>query len=320
MKSYRSPIARISALGLSFAMMAGLLGCSSGPVEGALQLVVADQTSENPPRDVVEFRLGDDSTIYPDSAAGGSPTEAGTWTAGETLAVVMWPAGQEEAPVPIAVEIPAETDAKTLSLVIEIEDDEVSARAVELSFAQEFERANPVADQRAVEAKAEADAAEAVRAAEEAARIEAEEQANATVLAIRSEATQLEGEMLDMEDELIEILDEHDTVYGDDDWATFEDIGKKYKDYTTEALADLYEILPNSDFATDEISAANAAWQSWWKEFIQVQSREEVAARNDDTTAMDAIRVDGSELWDRLDELFVLVTSLKSVNESELEG
>ena len=45
-----------------------------------------------------------------------------------------------------------------------------------------------------------------------------------------------------------------------------------------------------------------------------------VAARNDDTTAMDAIRVDGTKLWDRLDELFELVASLKSIDQSELVG
>lgn len=304
---------RIAATWAALLSVVLISSCASGPQEGMLEIVVADQTVENP-RDVIEIIVGDDLPIYPDSARGGSPTEAGTWTAGDDITVTIWPTGTEEQPVLLTIDVPSDLESDRLSLVIEIEDDSVVSRATAIGFDSLAERTNPVQEQRKAEAKAAEDEAKAAEEAE----AEAERELQALVLSIRSEATRLDGEMRHMQGKLNEILDEHNTVYGDDDWATFNQIAKKYRAYTTEALDDLQSDLPNSTFESEQVTAANRRWQTWWTGFIRVHSRQEAAARNNNSTAMDAAREDENELWDEWSSIFESVDELAAITADDI--
>ncbi len=287
-------------------------GCSSEPATGDLQFIVADQTVENSIRDVVEIRLGDGTIIYPNSSAGGSPTEGGTWAASDIVEVTIWPNAADEPTIPLSLAMPDTVETQTVSLVVEIKDDAVFVRSTVLDLDDSFDRANPdrelaeaAADQAAAEkAAAEAAAAEEVKAAEE--------EANLAMMAVRREAARLYAEMTRMQTELDEVLDEHNEVYGDDDWASFKQIARKYRDYTTEALNDLHESLPNSTFVSVEVVEVNETWQQWWDDYIEAQTRSETAARNNDTTTMDAVNVEVNRLWDQWSEMFDAVDALTS--------
>jgi hypothetical protein len=292
------------------AMVVLMGGCSSDTATGDLQLIVADQTVENPIRDVVEIRLGDGTTIYPDSAAGGSPTDGGTWAAGDVIELTIWPNAADEPIIPLSLAMPETADPETVSLIVEIEDDAVFARASILALDDSFVRTNPVREQ----AEAVAEQATAEKAAAEAAEAEeakaAEEEANLAMMTVRREAAKLNGEMTRMQTELDEVLEEHSTVYGDDDWASFKQIARKYRDYTTDALDDLHESLPYSTFVSVEVVEVNETWQRWWDDYMESQSRSETAARNNDTTTMDAVRVEVNRLWDQWSEMFDAVDAL----------
>ena len=292
-----------------------LSACGSAVSEGALQIVVADQTSENPPRDVVEFVVGEAATpLYPDSSRGGTPTDAGTWRAGETLTVTLWPHAADEKPLTFTINVPSDLNVGQISLVVEIEDDQIVTRAPAVGFNAVATRYNPTQAQREAEILAAEE--EAKQADEEAA--EAEREIYAQVLEVRREAERLNAEMRQMQTKLYEVLDEHNTVYGDDNWANFSQIARKYRTYTTEALADLHDELSNSSFSTSQVAQLNRDRRQWWSDYIKVESRAETAARNNDSTAMDAVRVEEDKLWDEWAELFDSVEALTAITAEDL--
>ncbi len=299
---------------LLIAATALLTACASGTSTGDLQLVVADQTVENPIKDVIEVTINDDGPLYPDSAAGGSPSSAGSWTAGESLSLILWRNASEESEVSWPINVPAEFDSETLTIVVEIEDDQVALSSSALGIRETFDRTNPAEELRQQEAAA---AEEAAEAADEVARV-AEEETQAIVMTVRREAGRLSAEMTRMQEQHQEVLDEHATVYGDDDWATFKEIARKFKDYTTEALEELKSGLPNSAFKTDQVDSLNRDWQGWWRAYFSVKAREEVAARNNDSPSMDAVRSDEDELWDEWNLMFERIDELTVFSAEDL--
>lgn len=306
---------------LLFSAMALLAGCASGASKGDLQLVVADQTVENPVKDVIEVTINSDDPLYPDSAPGGSPSHAGSWTAGETLSLILWHNASEESEVAWPIDVPAEFDSDTLTVVVEIEDDQVVLSNSVLGIRETFDRTNPAEEQRRQEA---AKAEEAAKAAEEEAKAAkeearaAEEEAQALVMSVRREAERLSAEMIQMQDDLLEVLDEHAKVYGDDGWATFKEIARKFKDYTTDALDELQSSLPDSTFETEQVAALNRDWQAWWRAYFSLKSREETAARNNDSPSMDAVRSDEDDLWIEQTSMFERVDRLKAFSTADL--
>ena len=226
---FRKKRHRIAIGGFLLMVGVGLLAaCSSGTENGALQLVVADQTVENPIRDVIEVTINGDDPVYPDSAAGGSPSVAGSWTAGEPLSLILWKNANEEAEITWPIDVPTEYDSDMLTVVVEIEDNQVAVSSSALNIRDAFDRVNPAEEERQQQALA---AEEQAQAAEEEA-LAAEEEAQALVSRVRNEAAQLNTQMTDMDRQLQDVLDEHEKVYGDDGWADFDEIAAKYRDYT----------------------------------------------------------------------------------------
>jgi hypothetical protein len=284
----------VRVAGSLLAIAAVVLAACGSQVTGELQLVVADQTEENPIRDVIEVVIGQEGPIYPGSDAGGTPTAVGEWTAGESMTLTLWSNAREESEVKLSFQVPADSAPDVVSLILEIEDNQVLVHSADLGINETYDRSNPVADARL--AAAEAAEADAQAVEEEAQAVEEELQAYATK--VRSEASQLETEIFRMQTLLNEVLDEHATVYGEDGWADFNEIERKYKDYTADALDGLRAELSQLSFATKEVSDAHSNWQSWWSRFFELQSRSETAARNNDSGSMDAVRAEESQLWD----------------------
>jgi chloramphenicol 3-O-phosphotransferase len=176
----------------------------------------------------------------------------------------------------------------------------VLVQSTSIGLDESFERWNPVAERRAAEAAAEQEAAEAAAEVER----QSTEDAQAHAEAVQDEAGLLNKEMRSMEASLNRVLDEHNKVYGDDGWASFNDIARKYKSYTSEALDGLNADLEVLTFRTEEVNELNSDWHDWWGRFFALESRSETAARNDDSESMDAVRVDQDQLWDDWSELF----------------
>ena len=290
-----------------------LSGCAPDTATGDLQLVVADQTVENPLKDVIEITIDRDSPLYPDSAPGGSPMIVGAWTAGEPISLTLWSNASEESELSWPIDVPTEFESQTLTIVVEIGDDQVTLSGPLLNIRGTFDRTNPAEEQRQLEAAA---AEEEAKAATEAAEIATEAAeaaaaaAQAEVMAVRSEAGRLSGEMTNMQTQLTDVLDEHAKVYGEDGWADFTEIERKYKDYTTDALAELQAALPSSSFDTEQVTSLDNEWHTWWRAYFNVQSRAETAARNGDSTSMDSVREDENELWIEWTSMFDRVENL----------
>jgi hypothetical protein len=287
----------------------GLIGgCGSATSTVELQLVVADQTVENPIKDVIEIDVGDEGPLYPDSAAGGSPTSAGSWTAGAPLLLRLWANATEESSIEWSFTLPDQADeASIVTVVLEIEDDQVIVSSSALGLREEYARQNLVAQAREDEEEA----------AEEAAKASADE-TRALVLRVQLEAADHSTEISDMQGRLQNVLDEHGEVYGDDDWATFPEISRMYRDYTTDALAELAALLPVSSFDTPQVANLNAEWHAWWQAYFDMHSRSETAARNNDSTAMDAARAAENELWLTWDRILDRSSELQSLSIDDL--
>jgi hypothetical protein len=309
---------RLRLLALAFVGISAVLaaGCGAGVTNGDLQLVVADQTTENPVKDVVEITVSDGVALYPDSSAGGSPADGGEWVAGETLSIAMWANASDESPFVWTVPVPDSFSGESLTLVIEVEDEQVAVSSSALGITESFTRHNAAREAREAEAAAAASAA----AAAEADRLAAEAEAESTAMKVRSEAKSLSDQIDDAWIDFNPIWDEHTTVYGDDDWATFKQLKRKFKDYTTEALADFYANLPNPHYTTDEVASLSAEWYTWWGTFIDLQRRAETAAGNNDSTAMDSVRSDEDEHWDYWNTISDRIVVLKRFSAADLDS
>jgi hypothetical protein len=102
-------------------MSTAIASCAAEPI-GELRVIAADQTVENPIRDVLEVTVGEES-FYPDLAAGGSPFQATDWLPGEQVDVVFWPNAEEEPTIRVTLSIPSDhSPGGQLTLVAEVED------------------------------------------------------------------------------------------------------------------------------------------------------------------------------------------------------
>ena len=276
-----------------------LVGCGAGVSQGDLQLVIADQTLENPIRDVVEISVSNGTLLYPESSGGGTPSDAGIWLAGESLTISMWEHAADEDAILWSVDVPVSFTAEQLTLVLEVKDDSVAVSSSALGVTGSFDRHNPAEEARLRKAAAEKEAEIAAAKAAE----EAEQETQAEVTRIRDEARIMSSDV-DSFMKLFDVVwDEHNTVYGDDNWATFKQIKRKFKDYTSEALGELQPKVPTTRYSTSQVKALKAEWLEWWDNFIDVQSRAETAAGNNDSTAMDSVRADENEIWDQWSEI-----------------
>ena len=125
-----------------------------------------------------------------------------------------------------------------------------------------------------------------------------------------AEANRLQVAMFRMQDRLLVVLEEHNTVYGDDGFANFNEIERKYRDYTNEALDGLMTDLVDMQFDTDDVVDIHADWRLWWDRFFELQSRAETAARNNDSVSMDSVRAEEDKLWNDWSSLFSRVDEL----------
>ena len=304
----------------AFALVLTAGACAAQPV-GELQLVAADQTIENPIRDVFEIVVAG-QPFYPDMAAGGSPIESVEWSPGDEIPITFWSNALDEEPIQMALEIPSDYEAgSTLTLVAEIGDNEVRIFSTSLEYTAEHPRTNPAEDQRTAEAAAaeeEAAAAEEEAAAALAAQEAKEKEAEALAAAIRSQASSLGVDINAANRALNTVLDEDATIYGDDGTARLTAIAKKYETYTTEALAEIHASLPTQSYGTAVTSALNERWLNWWDDFVAVQTDRWIAADNGDTVSLTRIgeRMDG--LWDELDAIFDRLDELKTMKASDL--
>jgi hypothetical protein len=295
----------------ALALTAG--SCAAQPV-GELQLVAADQTIENPIRDVFEIVVAG-QPFYPDMAAGGSPIESVEWSPGDEIPITFWPNALDEEPIQMTLEIPPDYEAgSTLTLVAEIGDNEVRVFSTSLGYTAEHPRTNPAEAQRIADAAAAQEEAEQVKAAEDAKKDEAETLA----AAIRSQASSL-GVDIDAADRALDtVLDEDGTIYGDDGTARLTAIAKKYETYTTDALEEIRDGLRDKPYGTDVTSALNERWLKWWDDFVDLHSGRWIAADNGDTVSLTRIGERMEGLWDELGAIFDRLDELKTMKASDL--
>jgi hypothetical protein len=211
----------------------------------------------------------------------------------------MWENAGDEAAILWTVKIPDSYSSEDLTLVLEVKDDAVAVSSSALGLTESFDRYNPAEEARLAAAAAEEEAAVAA----EKAAAEVAEAEQAAVTKVRDEARIMSSDVDTFMRQFDVVWDEHNTVYGDDNWATFKQIKRKFKDYTSEALDELQSKVPTTLYFTSQVKALNAEWLAWWDDFIDVESRAETAAGNNDSTAMDSVRADENEIWDHWSDI-----------------
>lgn len=293
------------------------VSCAATPA-GELHLVVADQTVENPIRDVLEVVVGGE-TFYPDLAAGGSPILTAEWMPGDDVGIDLWPNAVDESPIHITLAIPADREAGgQLTLVAEVEDNTVRIFNTALGFSEDRDRFNPVATLRAEEAAADAAAEEEAAALAKAAEDAKQAEEDGLVARIRLQAERLGTEMDSADRLLSEVLEEDGTIYGDDGTARLTAIAKKYESYTTEALEEVHDGLPSMQFGTEPVATLNDRWLEWWGDYVAVQRDRWIAADNGDTVSLTRIGERVEALWDEWAEIFDRLDALRTMKSSDL--
>lgn len=291
--------------------------CAATPA-GELHLVAADQTVENPIRDVLEVVISGEA-FYPDLAAGGSPILTVEWMPGDTVDIDLWPNAVEESPIHITLAIPTDREpGGQLTLVAEVEDNTVRIFNTALGFSLAHDRFNPVATQRAEEAAAEAAAKEEEAASAKAAEDAKQQEEDDLVAKIRAQAERLGSEMDGAYRNLSEVLEEDGTIYGDDGSARLTAIAKKYENYTTQALEDLKDGLPSIQFGTDPVATLNDRWLEWWDDFVALHGNRWIAADNGDTVSLTRIGERIDALWDEWAEILDRLDALRTMKPSDL--
>lgn len=314
-----SPRQRASILLLTAAATA-IASCAAEPV-GELLVIAADQTVENPIRDVLEVVVGSES-FYPGLAAGGLPFHATDWLPGDQVEIVFWPNAEEEPTIRVTLSIPGDySPGGQLTLVAEVEDDYVRVFNSVLGISEVHARTNPAEIQRGEEAAAaelEALAAEREAADAEAAETEKLREAADLAFEIKREAAVLGFDMEAVSGDLDEVLEEDRKVYGEDGTARLTAVAKKYESYTTEALDDLRDELPSRSYQTDRVAELNSRWVEWWDDFVAVHRDRWIAADNGDTVSLTRINERVSALWDEWAEMFDRVAELQEISASDL--